>query len=298
MSVQSEHYLSLPGNLHIGIISDRELPLGEKQELLLGAYLPDVKVLDSSPSTVDMTLCHVESTEVSLATGSDEIEIHDTWSESFSKDLPHLLYSIARSLWLKRGYFPIHAACVGDTEFTLMPGHSGVGKTTTALEVVTQHGQKLLSGNTTLVQFGEADELRAIAGTKTMTLKLEDFEQGEYEAVRSLSYGNRIAFELPVDLQTSKPKDIGRIALVRLSNGLSEWSELSPLSALHTLYPYFLDTEHTDCIVGQGKAVYLGETPPYARSLLTDRLGRALANISLGTGMGSAQFLAEKLSTR
>jgi hypothetical protein len=298
MPVQSEHYLSLPGNLHIAITSDRELPLGKKDELVLGAYLPDVKVLNSAPNTVDMTLHHVESADVSLAIGDDEIEIHDTWNQTFSGDVPHLLYSVARSLWLERGYYPTHAACVGDTSFTLMPGHSGVGKTTAALEAVTHHGQKLVSGNTTLVQFGEAGGIQAIAGTKTMTLKTEDFERGEYNSLRSVEYGNRTAFELAGDMLVNEPKDIGRIALVRLSDGHTEWSELSPLRALHTLYPYFLDTEYADCIVGQGKAVYLGDSPPAARTQLTAKLGHVLANIPVGSGMGSAQFLAGKIATQ
>ncbi len=296
MPIRSEHYLSLAGNLHIAITSDRELVLGEKEELLLGAYLPDVKVLESSPGKIDMTLHHVESADISVAAGSDEIEIHDTWGEVFPEDLPHLLYSVARSIWLKRGYFPTHAACVGDTTFTLLPGHSGVGKTTTALEAVERYGQKLLSGNTTLMQFNEAGELQAIAGTRTMTLKTEDFERGGYDSVRSMEYGNRTAFELSIEKQAEGPKNIGRIALVRLNNGPCAWSEISPLSALHTLYPYFLDSEYADCIVGQGNAIYLGDTPTAARVRLTVGLKQVLEVTPVRTGIGTAQYLAEKVS--
>ncbi|MDB5184509.1 MAG: hypothetical protein JWN38_317 [Candidatus Saccharibacteria bacterium] len=296
MSVQSEHYLSLPGDLHIALTSDRELPLGEKEALLLGAYLPDVRVLDAAPSTIAMAIHHIESADMHLSVGADEMEIHDSWGTSFPGDLPHLLYSVARTLWLQRGYFPTHAACVGSDTYALMPGHSGVGKTSTALEAVTHYNQKLLSGNTTLIQFNEIGDVQAIAGTKTMTLQTEDFERGEYASVRSVEYGNRTAFEVPSDQQAEAPQSIGRIALVRLSDGRSAWTTLSPASALHTLYPYFLDTEYADCIVGQGGAVYLGDTPPAARQQLTVKLGLALANVSVLSGMGTAPFLAEKVA--
>ncbi|HSX32850.1 MAG TPA: hypothetical protein VLF91_00735 [Candidatus Saccharimonadales bacterium] len=296
MSVRSEHYLSLPGDLHIGITSDRELFLGESEELLLGAYLPDVQLLDAAPSNLDMMLHHVESPAVHLVAGRSEIEIHDSWKESFPDDLPHLLYSVARSLWLRRGYFPTHAACVGDDVYTLMPGHSGVGKTTVALEAITRHDQKLLSGNTTLIQCSEAGDLRAIAGTRSMTLKTEDFKRGEYDSLRSMEYGNRTAFELPIDMQAAGPKTIGRVALVRLSDGFNAWRQLPPLSALHTLYPYFLDTEYADCLVGQGNALYIGDTPSAAREQLAAQLRRAVVDLTVSTGTGSAEFLAEKVS--
>jgi len=298
MPAQTEHYLSLPGDVHIGITSSQELLLGEKEELLLGAYLPEVKVLDSPLRKVDMAIHHVESADASLAVGNDEIEIHDKWNESFPDDLPHLLYSVARTLWLRRGYFPTHAACVGDATFTLMPGHSGVGKTTTALEAVSQYDQKLLSGNTTLIQFNEAGGMQAIAGTKTMTLETEDFERGEYDSVRSVQYRSRTAFELPANKQANGPQNVGRIALVRLSAGLDTWSTPSPLSALHTLYPYFLDAEYADCIVAHGKAIYLGDTPAASRVKLTQELGYTLVSTPVNTGIGSAEFLAQKVSAR
>lgn len=259
MPTRSEFYLSLPGDLTIGVASDRELELSSLNTLLLGAYLPEVRV-DQSPKITDLMIIHTESDDRVLRVGQGEIEVRDKWDETMPDDLPHLLYSVARGIWLRRGYFPTHAACVGNKDFVLMPGHSGVGKTTTALTAITDFDQKLLSGNTTLVRFDESG-MQAFAGTRTMTLRTEDFEQGNFETVRSVEYGDRTAFELSSDMQVSGQRAIGRIALVRLNGEEGTLTQLSDLSALNKLYPYFIDTEYTDCIIAGGGDVFIGETP-------------------------------------
>lgn len=292
MPVRSEYCLTLPGELNIGLTSDRELELSVLDELLLGAYLPEVEITQTLDNA-DLMLRHTESADKALRVGSEEIEINDQWGDTMPDDLPHLLYSVARGLWLKRGYFPTHAACVGDGDYILLPGHSGVGKTTTVLTVVTDLDQKLLSGNTTLIRF-DGDTMQAVAGTRTMTLRTEDFERGNYPTTRSLEYGSRTAFELVHNLQASAPKNIGRIALVRLSGGMAASTELSELSALHKLYPYFLDTEYTDCIVAGGRAVFLGDTPERARADLVANLSQSLKDISVVEAIGDKQFLAQK----
>jgi hypothetical protein len=295
MPVRSEYYLNLPGELTIGVTSNRELELTASDELLLGAYLPEVGVTQSSTSA-DVMVHHTQSADGTLRTGNGEVEINDQWGDTMPSDLPHLLYSIARGLWLQRGYFPTHAACVGQENHTLLPGHSGVGKTTTALTAVTNFGQKILSGNTTLLRF-DGGSMQAVAGTRTMTLRTEDFEKGTYPTARSLEYGDRTAFELAPNLQASTPKNIGRVALVRLSSGMQASTKLSELSALHKLYPYFLDTEYADCIVAGGRAVFLGDTPRRAREDLVAKLGRSIKGISVIEAIGDKRFLAEKAVT-
>jgi hypothetical protein len=292
----SEHYFGLPGDITVGVSSNGELPLSPKEELLLGAYLPDVTVLGAAPANIDIHVQHVESSDKTLLGGGDEIEIRDEWKGDFPADLPHLLYSMARAAWLRRGYYPVHAACVGNATFALLPGHSGVGKTTTALTAMSEHDQKLLSGNTTLIRFDNEGAMQAVAGTKTMTLKTEDFERGEFDVIRSITYGNRTAFELKEHQQVHAPREIGKVALVRLGHSMRTWNALPSLSALHTLYPYFLDTEYTDCIVANGNAIYLGDTPVSSRRQLTAKLGQSVLRVPVFSGIGDKEFLAQRIA--
>ena len=84
--------------------------------------------------------------------------------------------------------------------------------------------------------------------------------------------------------------------MVRLTDGMNAWSGLSPLRATHSVYSYFLDTEYADCIVAQGSGVYLGKTPLDMREYLAEALHRTLADIPVGSGVGSAAFLAEQVA--
>ena len=292
---RSEYYISLPGNIIIGITSTIELDLAEK-ELYLGAYLPNAKILNRHAIAPHITLHHIESSDRRLTIGKDEIELHDEWRNSFPDDLPHLLYSIARTLWIPRGYYPTHSTCIGKKDdFTLLLGHSGMGKSTITLELVRQFNYKMLSGNNTLIHFTESSGIQAVAGTQIMTLKTKDFEQAEYKTKRSFIYGDRIAFELADDQQSQCPQNIGKIALVRLSDGVKTWSRLSPLSAVHTSYPYILDTIHADCIVAGGNAIYIGDASPDSRIHLANMLTQTLTTIPVNNGVGSVTFLTEKI---
>lgn len=295
MPVLDRLQIALPGELRIDVQSNGGFLVSDEHRLLLGAYLPNVAIHEDPKSTGDVLLSHIESDNPELQVGSQEIQIKDRWEQRFPDDLPHLLYSIARTQWLKRGLFPTHAACIGKDSFTLLPGHSGIGKSTTALEAVRAHDQLLLSGNTTLIEIVD-DAIVAVAGTKTMTLRQEDYDRLGFTTGLEHRYGNRIAFEMPRELCTVKPEQIGHIALIRQSADREAWDRLGELSALHTLYPLMHDGEYADCIVAGGQALFSGETPHTAKAELVKGLLRALPHIKLHTGIGSTQFLAQKVT--
>ncbi len=297
MSMHNEYCLSLPGELTIGITSTGELPLTENEELLLGAYLPGVKVLDVFPDKADVMLHHCESTDKGLTQGVEEIEVRDKWNNEFPADLPHLIYSIARSRWLMKGIYPVHAACIGDGTYTLMPGHSGVGKTSTALSVLNQGHQKLFSGNTTLIEFSEGNTLRAIAGTRTMTLKTRDFETQVGNIETKMEYGDRTAFLLDEEAYSNRPiVDIGRIALVQITDSGINWTKLEPAAALHILYTYFLDQLHSDTVIAGGEDLYIGYMSHETGLNLVRQLKHVLEEVDVFRGIGNKELLAGSIS--
>jgi hypothetical protein len=292
----TEYYLELPGNLHIAVTSDTEVPLTVKDELLLGAYLPGVRILDETPRQTDITLHHIESAERGFRQGNDELELRDKWSGELSADVPHLLYSVARTEWLKRGYYPVHAACVGLNNFVLLPAASGMGKSTTVLETVMTYGHYIVSGNSSLVEVHDDGKMNVIAGTRTMTLKIEDFEKGGYAYEKRANYGDRTAFTQPSTCYEDEQVDVDLVALIRLSQTMRKWVDLSPLQALHTLYPLFLNEESRDCIVADGAGLYLGDTPIESRQNLARGLSQAVNKIRAVEAMGNAGYLASNIA--
>lgn len=299
MPAASEYTIHLPASVDIGLSSSGGLCIAESERLLLGAYLPEVEVAPGISSEVDFTIQHVESDESGVRQGKDELELKDAWRDQFPADLPHLLYGIARSCWLQKELFSVHAACLQrpDGLTTVLPGHSGTGKSTVALELAAAHGQKIISGNTTLVGFTD-DGPVPLAGTHTMTLSTPDFQARDIEAHDAVEYGDRTAFRLAPERHTlDDPSVIGRIGLLRISDTKQQRQTLEPLSALHRLYPYFLDTVHQDVVVCNGEALYAGETPPQSRHFLLQALRKSLQYTPVQQLTGTSRQLAEMVAS-
>lgn len=199
-------------------------------------------------------------------------------------DAPHYLYGLARLGLLKKGLFPVHAACVGhDGRYALLVGHSGDGKTTVAMSLVGRGGWKMFSGNKTVVDLSAPGQIVAVGGTKTVTTRQAD--------------GGRSVARLDLDRSETAPQvPVVAIFRVRLSDGADRAVRLSALSALHTLYPFFLDVANADVILDGGARVLSGEPPVGTREKLARELAAALAKVPAYEVTGSAAFVADKIT--
>lgn len=204
-------------------------------------------------------------------------------SEMPPPDVPHYLYSLARLDLLKRGLFPVHAACVGkDGRNALLVGHSGDGKTTVAMKLLATGRWKMFSGNKTVVDFFAPGKMAAVGGTRIVSVKRPD--------------GSRSAARLRADQAEPAPRvDVLAVFRLRLNDGYDCASKLPPLNALHVLYPFFLDVVNADVILDDGKRVVAGEPPPGARERLAKELAAALAAIPAYEITGSAAFVTGQI---
>jgi len=79
-----------------------------------------------------------------------------------------------------------------------------------------------------------------------------------------------------------------------LNDGVQDWRELQPTSALHTLYPYFLDTVNADIVIG--KDVFNGSVSQETKKYLAGRLGKAVERVPVYSAAGSLSFIVEKIA--
>ena len=281
--MKSLHF-TLPHGFRGGIISDSEFSVGERENLLLNAYVPGYS---QSSGYVTPSIRHCESAN-NWFTSDDNLAIwHGIWNHHIPLDAIHLLAGITRKQYLTSGFFVAHAACVGLDDLILLPGHSGSGKTAIALELMKRHGMRLYSGNTTVMQANEDGTLTTIAGTKTITAKTTENKHS------GIPYGDRAAFML-ADHEYAQPEKIKAIALVRLNDGRQDCTELSPDSALHTLYPLFMDTVHADVLVA-GK-VFDGSISNDKKELLAHMLRIAVERTPAVSLVGSLDYIVDSIA--
>jgi hypothetical protein len=273
----ADHYLSLPGGLTACFRT--ACTIGRDVKLQLGAYVPGLTFTSKRP--VDLTLDHKISDTPSLECKGTHITLCMPASDKFPDDLYHLLYGIERRELMKRGLYTVHAACVGKNgNYMLIAGHSGAGKTTLTQKLIDGHDMKLFSGNKTVIRIDADGGMTAIAGTKTMTAL--DSKQKRY------------AYELSArDYAEASEVKIKSIALVRINEGVEETQTLSPLSALHTLYPYFMDAVNADIIVN-GRDVFDGTPDTQAKSRLTQALRDIFKTLPVRKHSGSMDFLQQR----
>src|SRR3989338_3202582 len=285
----TELQFSLPKNFRGRFVSDEHIEIGEKELLLLEAYVPGIEFISGSPR-FDVTICYKRADDQKMVVdGGGHIILYGQWVGKLSSDVYHLISGVARQHYLRNNLFPVHAACVGLEDLFLIAGHSGSGKTTVSLGLLEKEGMKMYSGNKTVVALNDDGTLQTIAGTRSMTARTPDLKQ----SVKGVQYGDRTAFKLNGS-QYAQAGNICSVVLVRLNDGVQDWREISPTSALHTLYPFFLDAVNADVVVGND--VFDGSVAQETREYLVGRLGSVLQHVPVYSATGSLSFIVDKIA--
>jgi hypothetical protein len=276
----ANYFFSLPGNLTAQFKTACKIEGAER--LKLAACIPGIKALDKKPDIIDLTLVHRMSSVPGLVDQGQYIKLTTPHHTELPEDTYHLFYAALRRELLKQDLYCMHAACVGRKDrFHLIAGHSGAGKTTVSQSLIDHHGMSLFSGNKTVIKISQNGSIHAVAGTKTMTALDADL--------------TRYAYELPAnDLSDREYVDIVSIHLLRLNDGVEETQYLSKLSALHTLYPFLMDSVNADVIVNAAH-IFDGSPSIEIKNRLTANLSKALGDLDVQKSAGSLEFLKSRV---
>lgn len=257
-------------------------------------YLPGV----TFPRTVtkpNIEVEYIRSDKRILEQQGNHFKIYDDWGGTISLDLWHFLYSVIRPEYLAAGQYPVHAACAGKENYALLVGHSGSGKSTVLLNLISEFGWSAFSGNKTVISFN-SDGMTAVAGTRSMSLVTADFGRFDKLTVRRQDYQNRTTTTLDDALYATVEKvPITIIFIVRLNDGIRETAELTNPSNLHTLYPYFMDVVNADTIMCEGVSVYCPSPPAGCQLMLAESLKKTLSGIKVVKVSGSLEFITKAI---
>ncbi|MBK8204297.1 MAG: hypothetical protein IPK68_18940 [Bdellovibrionales bacterium] len=276
---------TLGGGVTVEFKSNTPFHLTREDLVNLSAHLPGFRECSSGTCRPNLFLNHIEgdSSSIRLEQQRGAVTISARWGSKLPPDFIHLLYGAARKEWLNNRIYPVHAACIGNEKdgYVLLVGAPGSGKTSLALNHAIHHGMKIFSGDKTLITIGSNGVMEAIAGTKTITVRSQDI--GRWSAVKKMNahqFGDRISFQLPSEFYAKSPRvPIKKIFLVGLNDGVQDYSELSSMSALHTLYPFFMDKQREDILIGGDRAIFDGTTGADVRAGLSRELLSSLQNI-------------------
>jgi hypothetical protein len=270
--------------------------------------------INNSNSNINSHSAHLKAN-----TSIDSLNHLNIWKN----DLPHFIYALLRQYWIETGLAPIHSLCAGNN---LIIGHSGTGKSTLATELLTRH-YPVFSLDRTLLHVTE-QSLIPLAGTQVLSLRnngsynnnsiynnpshvsSHDFEVIAQNAERTilkikpssetLIPTSGIKIDIGIDdmahsHNSYKDNKIQTIYLLNINDGEFKVNALSALSALHTLYPYFMDKIKEDIILGGGEIVFSGKISSLAQQQLIQRLKKMVESIPVMSLWGNAQDCAEYL---
>jgi uncharacterized protein (TIGR00661 family) len=274
----------LPAGVTVQFISDSVALISDKDFTVLSTYNPGIKRYEGEIADPVIKITHTESDTFSFAQRKTQVDIHDSWKGTLPDDFAHLLYACARLAWLERGVFPVHAACIGDDTlgYTLIVGHSGSGKTTVSLQGVFHNHLLLYSGDKTLIKIEPNGEVRAIAGTKMVSIRNSDRPLWEGSIESPVSYADRILFSLhDQQYASTSAVTIKSVVMLKLSDFDCSFSEINFPMSLHLLYPYFMDKAREDITIANGKGVFDGSPSQDTKERLTKSLSLAIQSISI-----------------
>lgn len=292
-----DHKFIIAGIFKFAFQSNSNLTLGKNENLLLNAYLPGIAPAAARDFKPNLTILHRETKKPSIARHGNQIIINDSWHDTIPPDFYHLLYSIIRLELIKVGKYSVHAACVAGEKNVLIVGHSGTGKTNITLTLASSASYKIFSGNKTVIEFDSAGKLTATAGTSTITLSAEKANKKWRKTFHGSPYGQRLAFFLDEKFYATEQKlSIHAIAMVNLNDGVEICGKLSTISALHTLFPFFLDKVNADTIIFGGNHVFVGNISETQEQQLVARLCKSLARIPVYKISGSLNFVTKAIT--
>lgn len=277
-------FLSLPLwiTAHINI---ENIP--EDSIIFFQAYIPWVQKVWYIEN-VDIIIEYVNSNDQKLIQEWSKYIIFDDWKDWFSFDVYFLLYSIFRVKVLEKWCFAVHSSCINiNGRNVLIVWHSGSWKSTIALSLM-MNGWKMISWNKTLLD----SDMNILAWTNTMTIRQND--ESKYQSIiwEKLNYFNRTAFKLPSENYSYWGK-ITDIIIVRINDWVEEFSTVNPQSALHLLFPYFMDKVNSDAIVCWWNDIFVWNLTNH-KSLLKD-IKNSLEWKSVYNIAWSLDFIVDKI---
>jgi hypothetical protein len=292
-----EKAFMLAGAVTAIVTSHSNSTFDESDSLALQAHLPGIVELQQIPEKADVKITHEENEAFSLTEDGSEVILKERWNSKISPDLPHLLYVMVHHEWLNKGLFAIHSACVGDDKegYVLLVGDAGCGKTSTALECARKHGLKIYSGDKTVIEIDDNSVLWGIGGTQVLTSR--NPEKGRWSEMvdKSIETG-RHTFRLKEEYYANgKRVPIKAVVLLNLNDGRDSIQEFSRLSAVHNLYPYFMDTAKEDVILNDGKYVYDGSVSRKVKQKNEPRLASGIKKIRTFKIIGSMDYVTDQV---
>lgn len=286
-------YLSFPGLVGIEVKGDFTFDVGE-MNVLACAYLPGVLVSEDEIKA-DVVVEYVESDERRVERNGEIFRIFDNWGGHLSLDVWHFLYSIVRLYLLKKRLYPVHAACVGKEEHALLVGHSGSGKSTILLKLLSDFGWTVFSGDKTVVSLNESG-MEAVAGTRSISIRSADSNIFPNLSTNIFDFQGRSACILGEEhYSKNKTAAISRIFIVKLNDGVSDVKMLHHPSDLHTLYPYVLDVVNADTILCDGLDIFMGTPPMGSQATVIRDLKKSLSKIKVINITGSLDFVVNNI---
>ena len=288
-----------PLNFRGTINLDKMVLFEQRDELLLQAYVPGIKIAEptgkKNSASHLFTVNHHHSKNKRILQKEKDLFIFDDWSEEIPLYLFHLIYSICHKTWLENDCYAVHSACVGkNNSWSLLVGHSGVGKTTVMLDLLNNHGWEMFSSNKTLLKFNQNSSLETLAGTTTITCRESDRTMQIIPINPEIIFLDRFMYTLPEKYSQPKQKNqIKKIYLIGLNPAVKEYEQLNNFEALVALYPFFLDCINYDILLFKGSNLYDG-TPsdPEIKKRLLKNMKKQLHSLDVYSLKGSLDFVS------
>jgi len=198
-------------------------------------------------SNFEITIRHIQSDrqEIYRNFENDKYLIFDDLSEKVPTYILAFIQYNFNNIHLNNSIFTLHSAAVqGKNANFIFSGRDGAGKTSTMIDLVTNHGFKHHSNNKTAIEI-KGDEVLLVGGAKGVTIRNKDQleEIKSFIGTEAIPVYGRTAFMFKEEYW-GKLRDNKKIFIIslKINTGVQEFHKLSDEQAILHLYPVSIES--------------------------------------------------------
>lgn len=298
-----QHFININSlNKNVNITSNLNIFKNSKHSLIK-VLIPGADFNFNDNEEYDFQIKHIQNEQIQSVSIIDNIiTVNDDWSNGIPGYIYFFLFKVFDYIMLKNNVISFHASSVNiNNKNILILGNPGDGKTSTMMNLISNHNAKYNSNNRVYVSFDSQNKPCILSGTNFITIRPQDITRYNYkninipEVKHSINPEVTISAEDIAEINNETLKKLDYIYIANITPNCDEFLKLSFDDALIKTHENISKTLWGECLLFNGKQPSPIKTTLEEDQLKLNNLRNILEKTSVYFVKGDMDFICQNI---